>query len=199
MYGLSSLVKLIKRRRKKKRVYLYPVKRLIMRYILIFCIVALSACGNTIYIVRHAEKEPVPAGASQQAASDPPLSEAGNQRANDLKGILENQGIQTIYSTNYKRTISTAMPLSNSRNIPIQTYNSRKDSMDAFISRLRTIRKGNVLVVGHSNTIDDLANKLANSTVVPGDLDESEYDNLFILKRKGDNYTFSKSKYGKTK
>jgi hypothetical protein len=69
--------------------------------------------------------------------------------------------------------------------------------MNAFIERVKSIKKGDVLIVGHSNTIDDLANKLAGSTVVPGDLKDSEYDNLYILKRKGDKYIFTNGKYGK--
>ena len=69
--------------------------------------------------------------------------------------------------------------------------------MNTFIQRIKAIKKGDILIVGHSNTIDDIANKIAGSTVVPGDLDESIYDNLFILKRKGDKYVFTNGKYGK--
>lgn len=68
--------------------------------------------------------------------------------------------------------------------------------MDQFIALLKSIKKGNVLVVGHSNTIDDIANKLCNKTVVTGDLDEKEYSNLFVIKRKGKKYIFSRKQYG---
>ena len=180
-----------------KRVYLYFVKRFCMRYILGLLVVCLSACGNTFYIVRHAEKEPVPVGASKEAAADPPLSVAGTERATALGGRLHNERIQAVFSTGFKRTTATAKPVADQHKVSIQIYNSRKDSMDAFISRLKSIRKGNVLVVGHSNTIDDLANKLTGSTVVPGDLDESVYDNLYIVKRKGKRYVFTNEKYGK--
>ena len=167
-----------------------------MRYILLLLTLCLSSCGNTFYIVRHAEKEPVPAGASQMEAADPPLSAAGNERANQLGRRLHNEPVRAIFSTGYKRTKTTAKPLADVKGLPIDTYSSRKDSMDAFIARLKMIRKGDVLVVGHSNTIDDLANRLAGSTVVPGDLDESVYDNLFIIKRKGKRFVFSAEKYG---
>ena len=80
--------------------------------------------------------------------------------------------------------------------MPIQIYSSKPDSMDAFIQKLKTIRKGNVLVVGHSNTVDDLANKLSGKTVVPGDLKDNEYDNLFVIKRKGKGFVFKGEKYG---
>jgi broad specificity phosphatase PhoE len=61
---------------------------------------------------------------------------------------------------------------------------------------MKSIKKGNVLIVGHSNTIDDLANKLAGSNVVAGDLPDTDYDNIFILKRKGKKYRFTREVYG---
>ncbi len=168
-----------------------------MKYLLILLVAGLCSCGNTIYIVRHAEKEPVKPGAPMMEAGDPPLSEAGRQRALVLRDLLGNRNVKYIFSTNYKRTISTAQPLKDSKgDLRIELYSSKKDSMDAFISRLKTIRNGNVLVVGHSNTIDDLANKLCGTTVVPGDLDEKIYDNLYAIKRKGDRYVFKGKKYG---
>ena len=45
-------------------------------------------------------------------------------------------------------------------------------------------------------TIDDIANKLCGETVVPGDLDEKEYSNLFVVKRKGLKYVFKRKQYG---
>lgn len=159
----------------------------------------LISCGNTYFIVRHAEKAPVEAGASQMQASDPPLSDAGMQRAIALREELRNDNVQYIFSTNFKRTLSTAQPLNELRGATrVEEYSSKKDSMDAFIAKLKTIRKGNVLVVGHSNTIDDIANKLCGSTVVPGDLKETQYDNLFVVKRKGIKFVFSGKKYGAT-
>ena len=168
-----------------------------MKYLLILFVAGLYSCGNTIYIVRHAEKEPVKAGAPMMEAGDPPLSEAGRERALVLRDLLGNKEVKYIFSTNYKRTISTGQPL-NEKNgdTRIELYSSKKDSVDAFISKLKTIRKGNVLVVGHSNTIDDLANKLCGTTVVSGDLDEKIYDNLYEVKRKGDRYVFKGKKYG---
>lgn len=168
-----------------------------MKYLLIILAAGLYSCGNTIYIVRHAEKEPVKSGASMMEAGNPALSEAGRQRALQLKEELRNKGIAHIFSTNYIRTINTAQPLNESIGTTrIEIYSSKKDSMDAFIGMLKTIKKGNVLVVGHSNTIDDIANKLCGTTVVPGDLDEKIYDNLYEIKRRGDRFVFKGKKYG---
>ncbi len=156
----------------------------------------LISCGNTFYIVRHAEKAAVEPGADKMMASNPPLSEAGQLRSLQLRDQLRAKNIQYIFSTNTTRTISTAQPLNELRgSTRIETYNTR-DSLNQFIEKVKGIKKGNVLIVGHSNTVDDIANKLCGSTVVPGDLKETQYDNLFIVKRKGSRFVFSRKKYG---
>lgn len=168
-----------------------------MRYFLLLSLFFFCSCGNTFFIVRHAEKAPVAAGAGQMQANDPLLSEAGQVRAMVLREELKNDNVKYIFSTNYQRTMSTARPLNELRGATaIEVYSSKKDSLDLFIEKLKSIKKGNVLVVGHSNTIDDIANKLCGSTVVPGDLKETQYDNLFVVKRKGNTYRFTNKKYG---
>ena len=168
-----------------------------MRYSLLVLSVVLFSCGNTYYIVRHAEKATGVDPQTMMSVTDPPLTLEGQERALKLKEKLSGKNIRHFYSTNTLRTISTAKPLKELfLNTPIQLYSSRPDSMDAFILQLKTIRKGNVLIVGHSNTVDDLANKLTGKTVVPGDLEDKEYDNLFIIKRKGKGFVFTVEKYG---
>jgi len=45
----------------------------------------LTACTNTYYIVRHAEKEVVSIGTTMSTPGDPALSDAGKKRAVVLK------------------------------------------------------------------------------------------------------------------
>lgn len=157
----------------------------------------LISCSKKIYVVRHAEKETGIDMATMKPTTDPPLSFEGNQRALKLKEILSIKNIKHIYSTNTLRTVSTAKPLKELfLGMPIQFYSSKPDSLDAFIQKIKNIRKGNVLIVGHSNTVDDIVNKLAGKIVVPGDLKDMEYDNLFILKKKKGSYSFKNEKYG---
>lgn len=128
---------------------------------------------------------------------DPPLSPEGEERALQLKQVLGSRDIRHIYSTNTLRTLSTARPLKETYlGMPIQLYSSKPDSLAAFLAMIRQVRKGNILIVGHSNTIDDIANQLAGQTVVPGDLKDNEYDNLYRLKRKKGGYRFENLKYG---
>ena len=114
---------------------------------------------------------------------------------NYLKDELENKKIHYIFSTQTRRTQSTAAPLSQLSGLKINPYNN--DTLENFIKRLKSIKKGNVLIVGHSNTVDDIVNKLSGKTQITSDLKDSEYDNLFVVKRRGNKFSFTRKKYGK--
>lgn len=153
-------------------------------------ILFLTSCSHTtFYVVRHAEK----ATAAPNMSSDVELTDAGKQRAEKLKEILSNKNIGTIFSTQTIRTTSTAKPLSEATGVPVLIYNHR-DTMDRFIARVKAIQKKNVLIVGHSNTVDDVVNKLMNQQLLT-DLPETEYGNLFMVKRKGKKYKFERTTY----
>lgn len=160
-----------------------------LKSIVIGIAVFIASCNRpTYYIVRHAEK----AAQAQNMTSDVILTEAGDERAKALENKLRNKRIGHIFSTNTIRTISTAKPLSDATGIKIKFYDTRDTS---FISELRKIQKGGVVVVGHSNTVDDLVNKLMASPVLK-DLPDTTYGDLFIVKRKRTKYTFAKSYFG---
>ncbi|MBO9631701.1 MAG: histidine phosphatase family protein [Chitinophagaceae bacterium] len=166
-----------------------------MRSILsFFLIITLAGCSHTYYVVRHAEKAVPGDGPVMNTPNDPPLSELGLQRAIALKDLLHDKNIRHIYSTNTIRTRSTAQPLSTLTGIPIQTYGPKPDS--AFIQELKHLKK-NTLIVGHSNTIDDIVNGLAGSVKVEGDLPETVYDQLFIIhyKKGGRKILFERVSY----
>ena len=162
----------------------YFIKRTSMKYILpVFLLLILASCSHTYYVVRHAEKAVPGEGPVMNTPNDPPLSSMGLQRADALKKVLHDKNIRYIYSTNTIRTRSTAEPLSKLMNVPIQTYGPGPDSI--FIQQMKMLRR-NTLIVGHSNTIDDIANGLAGEIKVDGDLSETVYDQIFIIQyRKG--------------
>ena len=167
------------------------------RIILYILLIFFSSCAPVkYYIVRHAEKETVSPGATMNTPNDPPLSAAGRVRAIELKEALKGKGIQYIFSTNTIRTISTVQPFNELRGATkIEIYNS-KDSLDQFIQKLKAIKKGNSLIVGHSNTVDDIVNKLCGEIKIPGDLPDSEYDNLYIVTKRGKHFRFQNKTYG---
>lgn len=162
-----------------------------MKYFLTTIIIlSLFACSSkTIYIVRHAEK----ATQGPNMTSDVPLSEQGTQRAEKLKEELRQKNIGFIFSTQTIRTTTTAKPLSDAIGVPVQFYNHR-DTLDKFIARVKESGKKNVLIVGHSNTVDDLVNKLMNQQLL-SDLPDTAYNNLFMVTLKGKKYKFTRKTY----
>ena len=124
----------------------------------------------TIYLVRHAEKD-------TQYQDNPPLTLKGVQRARRLKTILRNEIISAVYSTETKRTLDTAAPIAASSDVSINTYTVGELSRARF---LQDYKGKSIVIVGHSNTIPKLVNKLLGIQRYP-DLLESEYDDLFIV------------------
>lgn len=155
--------------------------------ILIVFAVVCSSCSHSYYIVRHAEKE----AQGPNMSSDVPLSEAGKERAEALGQLLAKRKIAYVFSTNTIRTQSTAKPVADHFGLPVEPYGARPDT--AFIRLLRS-KKKNVLVVGHSNTVDDIVNMLCNEKKIPADLNDNEYDNLFVVTCKGKKIFFRKEK-----
>ena len=147
-----------------------------LKYLLLVPVFYLTACSHTYYVVRHAEKA-IAAGAGAMMANDPPLTVAGRQRAEALKDSLKNQHIRYIFSTNTMRTKATAEPLRAYLELETVIYSAKPDS--AFIVQLKKLKK-NTLVVGHSNTVDDIVNGLCPGQSLK-DLADSEYDNLFVV------------------
>ena len=77
--------------------------------------------------------------------------------------------------------------------LTIQTYGPRPDSV--FITNLKN-STSNALIVGHSNTVDEIVNGLLNKREL-ADLADSEYDNLFVVTYK--NFFGKKIKYERQK
>ena len=169
-----------------------------MRYLFLPLILLIVSCSSQrYYIVRHGEKAIVTKDSLGFTPANPPLSDPGKVRAFVLRDELMKKHISNIFSTNFYRTLSTATPLSIAlNNMAIQYYSPSKDSLDAFIERLKAIKKGSVLVVGHSNTVDDIVNKLTGEKNIPGDLKDSEYDNMYIITNRKGKFEFSQKKYG---
>lgn len=143
---------------------------------IIILVLILTSCKSTFYVVRHAEKV--------DNSANPPLSELGQVRAEDLKAALADKGISLIYSTNYLRTKNTAKPLSDLTGVSTQIYApSPADSMRVFIERLKQIKGKNVLVVGHSNTVKYVVNGLFERNTLRSDIADNDFDNLYVIKR----------------
>jgi broad specificity phosphatase PhoE len=144
-------------------------------YVLFLAIPATAVADSpTIFLVRHAER----AAASGRVPSDTGLSEIGRGRAHRLAEALKDAKITAIYTTEYKRTQETAAPLA--QLLGIQPEVIFADDLRSLIAKLKASR-GNVLVVGHSNTLPQIISTLGVSSRVT--VAESDYDNLFLVVR----------------
>jgi broad specificity phosphatase PhoE len=109
-------------------------------------------------------------------ATDPDLSPAGHARAESLARLLKDAKITTIVTSEFKRTRQTAAPLAKALGIE-PTEVSSKD-VAALVKKI-TAAKGNVLVVGHSNSVPDTIAGLGVKETVK--IDDQEFDNLFVV------------------
>lgn len=156
---------------------------------LLLCAAAVSAgehatttSGDTLVIVvRHAEK----AGGAAMAtmAADPPLSTAGTRRATALVAVLAGTPVDAIYSTQYRRTHDTALPLATQRALPIVARAAGRDAIAdaaALVDHIRHVHRGQtVVVVGHSNTVPDIVAALSGVSVPP--IADDEYSRLYTV------------------
>jgi broad specificity phosphatase PhoE len=123
---------------------------------------------GVVFLVRHAEKV--------DDSRDPPLSPAGRARAEQLIHLLGKAGITKAWSTNYRRTRSTAAPLAVQLGLDLTLYDP--SDLAEFAAMLRT-SPGRHLVVGHSNTTPGLVRALGGD---PGDtIQDWEYDRLYTV------------------
>lgn len=135
-----------------------------------FCHAQDQSSVTTIILIRHAER-------GNDGSKDPPLSEAGIARANNLANVLKKTDLTAIYSSDFKRTKSTAAPVAQAKQLAVKIY-VPMDEVE--IKKIISDNFGKtVLVVGHSNTTPWTANFLTESTIK--DFDDTEYDNMLIV------------------
>lgn len=138
----------------------------------------LTACAThtesqddyTLYLVRHAEKV-------ADGSDDPGLTAVGRVRAVKIAAQLQNKRITEIWSSDYMRTRDTAMPLAKELGIKLEIYDP--DVQGKLVTQLQQ-RHHNALIVGHSDTIPELAGMLCNCEVE--EMEETEYDRLIIIR-----------------
>lgn len=128
---------------------------------------AAESSSFVLYFSRHAEKV--------DAKDDPVLTQAGHRRAAILATLLENAGIQKIFTTDYQRTRQTASPAGKLLKVDIETYIAGEPQK--LIDQLLA-DKQNALIIGHSNTVPDLVHKAGGEAP---DLTEEDFGDLFQL------------------
>jgi phosphohistidine phosphatase SixA len=124
---------------------------------------------TTIVLVRHAEKV--------SAAPDAVLSPAGQQRAECLAQVLKDASIKRIFVSDAKRTQQTAEPLAKALNIKPVVVPAK--DVNTLVSDVFYGTGGNALVVGHSDSLPLVIQRVQAGTIPP--IGENEYDSLYVL------------------
>ena len=149
-------------------------------------VLVLAGCAGApqparVFVVRHAEKADGP---------DPALTPAGQQRAERLAEMLAGEDIRQIFSTDTLRTRSTAKPLAERLGLAVELYDHREPGK--LVDAIR-VGGGSALVVGHSNTIADIAARFGAAPGSP--VADDEYDRLYVI-RLGEAVTGEIRRYG---
>ena len=111
---------------------------------------------DTIYLVRHAEKQ---AGWPSERELDAlqPLAAEGIERAQSIATRLTDAPIVAVYTSRTTRTAQTGLFTALARECPlvIEPRSAEREAIAAWIAQLRVEHPGPgaVLIVGHSNTI----------------------------------------------
>lgn len=125
---------------------------------------------TTFILVRHAEK---------MMGFSPALTEDGAARAERLSFMLERVDLDAVYSTQTKRTQSTAAPTAAFHKLEVKDYEAQY--LKGFARDLKILHRGEtVLIVGHSNTTPALAGYLTETNEFPR-FNELDYTNYYVV------------------
>ena len=164
----------------------FSMKRIFLAAAAAALLSAGTAAAQTVIIVRHAEK-------AVDQGSDPNLTEAGQARAMILSQVLADAGVTRVLSTPYARTRETARPTAEAAGVTVTELSG--GPVAPFVEAVRAGSRDDVfLVVGHSNTVDKIAQALGDTH--PETLTDCDYDRLTILTLDGGETLVVRGRYG---
>jgi len=132
----------------------------------------LSLWGSTVIMVRHAD--------IVNAGSDPGLSSVGVVRANPLAHMLQDAALSAVFVTQFLRPVETGSPAAVAAGLAVTPYMATDTA--GLVMMIRTSHANKtVLVVAHSNTVDDIAAGLGVPSV--GELAATQFDRMFVITR----------------
>jgi broad specificity phosphatase PhoE len=123
--------------------------------------------GPSFYVMRHLQKA---------EGQDPPLSEEGQANARRLIGFFAADPPRVIYVSSTRRARETAAPLARELRIKVRRYDP--GDTNGLVARVLA-EHGPVLVVGHSNTVPEIVEKLGGER--PAALADTDYGDVWHL------------------
>jgi len=134
--------------------------------------------AGVVFLVRHAERADAGMASATVAGADPELSDAGKARASALATLLKDAKITAIFTTKYQRTRDTAQPLAKAAGVAAVAIDPKDEA--GLIDKVKAAA-GNVLIVGHSNTVPEAIKALG--VTEPVAIADDQFDNLFVVIR----------------
>ena len=126
---------------------------------------------TTVVLVRHAERG---------NGADPALTAAGQTRATLLASMLQDAALSAVFVTDTLRSRQTGTPAAQGAGLQPTVYTAT--DAPALAATIRTGHAGRtVLVVAHSNTVDDIATALGAAGVT--ELTDTQFDRMFVIAR----------------
>ena len=126
-----------------------------------------AVAADTVYVMRHLQKA---------AGDDPPLTEEGTINAKSVASQLGNAGIKAVFATKTRRATQTGERLAQANGLAVTAYDPR--NVPALVEQVKAI-SGNVLGVGHSNTVPDLVAAFGGAKPAP--LTEADYGTIYVV------------------
>ena len=124
---------------------------------------------EVIYFMRHAEQ--------MLDVEDPPLTDAGHQRAKAWGDILGKAGIKVVYTSLKQRTQQTGDLIAKALDIPMESI--PRSDVTGLVDRLRNRGDDAALIISHIRTIPKIFDELGVSA--DAEIPRDEYGNLIII------------------
>ncbi len=143
---------------------------IIFLILLSFSVFSKAYGDQVVFLIRHAEQV--------QDVEDPPLTDAGQQRAKTWANILRDADLKVIYTSKKRRTMQTGQPIAEALKVPMETM-SRKD-VQGLVDRVHNEHADDaVLIISHTRTLPKLVKAFGSSG--DGTINRDDYDNLFVI------------------
>jgi phosphohistidine phosphatase SixA len=127
-----------------------------------------------IYLARHAEK-------ADPNNNDTPISQAGWERARQLRDYFANRSLGLINVSTFLRTQQTAEPIATDKGLTTRIFKQTdpNNTRGLMVIEFEHYTSGNILTVGHTNSIPELIWEFCDIDI--GTIPENEYDNLYVI------------------